>query len=92
MASHQRSRNDSQAAIDRSSLNDLELASPRAYNLLPEEIIASSTPLPDSVGEKSGAESLTVSHTSAESDSSTRSTQSRKNPPNNRAHAVSSRS
>lgn len=92
MTSHQRPQNDSQAAEDRSSLNDLELASPRAYNLMPEETIASSIPLPDSVHESSDAESLTVSHTSPEPDSSTRPYQSKKNPPNNPAHAVSFRS
>lgn len=70
MSSHRRPRNDSQELVDVSSLIDLELASPNTYDPLPEDNIASSTPLPDSAHESLDVEPLNVSQSPAELQSS----------------------
>lgn len=90
MSLHQRPQNQSQELADRSSLNNLELASLKAYNLSPEDNIASLTPLPNSIHESLDAQPLTVSQNSAESHSSTPSSESRNNLPDILSRAGSS--
>lgn len=90
MASYQRLRNDPQNLVDRTDLNNIELAALGASNQLLEDTIASSIPLRASVHESSDAESPSISQSLAESRSSTPSSESRNTLPDYFPNAISS--